>query len=161
RRRVHRKCDPVSGSGSQRAAGEALRSGIPSRLRSRPPSLSLSIPSDARSGCDLASLHPGIVRRSSGSEERNVNPEIFREYDIPGLVDRDLTVEVVEQLGLGLGTMVKRGGGRSVVVGRDCRESSTRFREALCRGITSTGLHVLDVGIVPTPLTYFAANTLP
>jgi len=90
-----------------------------------------------------------------------MNPEIFREYDIRGLVDRDLTVEVVEQLGLGLGTMVKREGGRSVVVGRDCRESSTRFREALRRSITSTGLNVVDVGIVPTPLTYFAANTLP
>ncbi len=90
-----------------------------------------------------------------------MNPGIFREYDIRGLVDRDLTVDGVDELGRGLGTTVKRRGGRSVVVGRDCRESSTRFREALCRGITSTGLNVLDVGIVPTPLTYFAANTLP
>ena len=47
------------------------------------------------------------------------------------------------------------------MVGRDCRESSTRFRDALCKGLTSTGLNVLDIGVVPTPLTYFAANTLP
>ncbi|QRK09730.1 phosphomannomutase/phosphoglucomutase [Archangium violaceum] len=90
-----------------------------------------------------------------------MNAHIFREYDIRGLVDKDLTVEVVELLGKGLGTMVRRKGGRSIVVGRDCRESSTRFRDALCRGLTSTGLNVLDVGVVPTPLTYFAANTLP
>jgi phosphomannomutase / phosphoglucomutase len=90
-----------------------------------------------------------------------VNPHIFREYDIRGLVDRDLTDEVVELLGKGLGTVIRRKGGTRVVVGRDCRESSTRFRESLCRGLTSTGIHVWDVGVVPTPLTYFAANTLP
>jgi len=90
-----------------------------------------------------------------------MNPQIFREYDIRGLVDKDLTEEVVEKLGRGLGTVVRRGGGSWVVVGRDCRESSTRFREALCGGITSTGLNVIDIGIVPTPATYFAANTLP
>ncbi|HYO68223.1 MAG TPA: phosphomannomutase/phosphoglucomutase [Archangium sp.] len=90
-----------------------------------------------------------------------MNAHIFREYDIRGLVDKDLTVEVVELLGKGLGTVVRRKGGRTLVVGRDCRESSTRFRDALCRGLTSTGLNVLDVGVVPTPLTYFAANTLP
>ena len=50
-----------------------------------------------------------------------MNPQIFREYDIRGLVDQDLTMEVVEKLGRGLGTLVKRQGGRSVVVGRDCR----------------------------------------
>jgi len=90
-----------------------------------------------------------------------MNPQIFREYDIRGLVDKDLTEEVVEKLGRGLGTVVRRDGGSWIVVGRDCRESSTRFREALCSGITSTGLNVIDIGIVPTPATYFAANTLP
>ena len=90
-----------------------------------------------------------------------MNAHIFREYDIRGLVDKDLTVEVVELLGKGLGTTVKRAGGRTLVVGRDCRESSLRFRDALCAGINSTGLDVTDIGVVPTPLTYFAANTLP
>ncbi len=90
-----------------------------------------------------------------------MNSHIFREYDIRGLVDKDLTMEVVELLGRGLGTVIQRQGGRSVVVGRDVRESSTRFRDALSKGITSTGLNVVDVGTVPTPLTYFAANTLP
>jgi phosphomannomutase/phosphoglucomutase len=90
-----------------------------------------------------------------------MNAHIFREYDIRGLVGTDLTEEVVELLGLGLGTVVRRKGGQSVTVGRDCRESSTRFRDSLCAGLTSTGLDVFDVGVVPTPLTYFAANTLP
>jgi phosphomannomutase / phosphoglucomutase len=90
-----------------------------------------------------------------------MNPHIFREYDIRGLVDKDLTIEVVEKLGRGLGTVVKRKGGTTLVVGRDCRESSTRFRDALLEGVTSTGLNAIDIGVVPTPLTYFAANTLP
>ncbi|NPD24485.1 phosphomannomutase/phosphoglucomutase [Corallococcus sp. AB004] len=90
-----------------------------------------------------------------------MNAHIFREYDIRGLVDKDLTIEVVELLGLGLGTMIRRKGGTSIAVGRDCRESSTRFRDALAKGLTATGLDVYDVGVVPTPLTYFAANTLP
>lgn len=90
-----------------------------------------------------------------------MNAHIFREYDIRGLVDKDLTIEVVELLGLGLGTMIRRKGGTSIAVGRDCRESSTRFRDALAKGLTTTGLDVYDVGVVPTPLTYFAANTLP
>jgi len=90
-----------------------------------------------------------------------MNPQIFREYDIRGLVDQDLTDEVVEKLGLGLGTTLRRRGLRRLVLGRDCRESSTRFRDVLSRGLCATGCDVLDIGVVPTPLTYFAANTLP
>ncbi len=90
-----------------------------------------------------------------------MNTHIFREYDIRGLVDKDLTLEVVELLGKGLGTVIRRKGGTSIALGRDCRESSTRFREVMARGLTSTGLDVWDIGVVPTPLTYFAANTLP
>ncbi|MBS2029624.1 MAG: phosphomannomutase/phosphoglucomutase [Deltaproteobacteria bacterium] len=90
-----------------------------------------------------------------------MNPHIFREYDIRGLVDKDLTEEVANLLGLGLGTTVRRKGGKTVVLGRDCRESSDRFRDAMIPGLTSTGVNVIDIGVVPTPLTYFAANTLP
>jgi phosphomannomutase / phosphoglucomutase len=90
-----------------------------------------------------------------------VKAHIFREYDVRGLVGSDLTPDVVELLGKGLGTMVARDLGKTVVVGRDARESSPGFRDALIRGITSTGLDVIDVGVVPTPIVYFAANTLP
>ncbi|MHB1847370.1 MAG: phosphomannomutase/phosphoglucomutase [Deltaproteobacteria bacterium] len=93
-----------------------------------------------------------------------MNPHIFREYDIRGLVDKDLTVEAVTLLGRGLGTMVRRknpGKRPSVALGRDARESSVRFRDALTRGLNAAGVDVVDVGMVPTPLCYFAANTLP
>jgi phosphomannomutase / phosphoglucomutase len=90
-----------------------------------------------------------------------MNPQIFREYDIRGLVDKDLTADVAEKLGLGLGTMVRRAGGSSVVLGRDCRESSTRFRDSMAKGLTATGIDVYDLGVIPTPLSYFGANTLP
>ena len=102
-----------------------------------------------------------------------INPQIFREYDIRGLVDKDLTEEAVRLLGRGLGTTVRRalaakGGGpeqsksrrASVAVGRDARESSVRFRDELSRGLNESGCDVVDVGMVPTPLCYFAANTL-
>jgi phosphomannomutase / phosphoglucomutase len=90
-----------------------------------------------------------------------MNPQIFREYDIRGVVDIDLTDEVVEQLGRGLATMVKRAGGTTVVVGRDARLSGPRFRDAFVAGVVRTGIHVYDVGVVPTPVVYFAAQTLP
>lgn len=90
-----------------------------------------------------------------------MNPQIFREYDVRGLVDKDLTDSVVENLGRGLATMVKRAGGTTIVVGRDARLSGQRFRDAFIKGAISTGTHVIDVGIVPTPIVYFAANTLP
>ncbi len=90
-----------------------------------------------------------------------MNPQIFREYDVRGLVGSDLTDEVVANLGRGLATLVKRAGGDTVVVGRDARHSGPAFREAFVSGVISTGVHVIDVGVVPTPIVYFAANTLP
>jgi len=86
---------------------------------------------------------------------------IFREYDIRGLVDQDLTEEAVERVGGALGTMVRRAGGRSLAVGRDCRSSGERFARRMHAGLTATGCDVVDLGVVPTPLTYFAAATLP
>ncbi len=90
-----------------------------------------------------------------------LSPTIFREYDIRGLVDQDLTEEAVERVGQALGTRVRRAGGRTVVVGRDCRTSGERFARRMFAGLLSTGCDVLDLGVVPTPLTYFAAQTLP
>ena len=90
-----------------------------------------------------------------------MNTHIFREYDVRGLVDLDLTDVVVEDLGRGLATMVKRAHGSTIVVGRDARESGPRFQAAFIKGVLSTGLNVIEVGVVPTPVVYFAANTLP
>ncbi len=91
---------------------------------------------------------------------RDIPATIFREYDIRGIVDDDLTEDAVHLVGKGLGTMVRGAGGSSVVVGRDCRLSGERFARQVTRGLNEVGVDAVDLGIVPTPLTYFAANTL-
>jgi phosphomannomutase/phosphoglucomutase len=84
---------------------------------------------------------------------------IFREYDIRGVVDRDLTEEAVFLVGKALGTRIREAGGRRAGVGRDARLSGPRFAGRMIEALRSTGVDVLDLGVVPTPLTYFAAHT--
>ncbi len=86
----------------------------------------------------------------------NVNPYIFREYDIRGIVDKDLTDEVVNHLGKAYGTYVRRHGFENVVIGYDGRQSSPHLKEVLIEGILSTGCHVTELGICPTPVLYFS-----
>jgi phosphomannomutase / phosphoglucomutase len=88
-----------------------------------------------------------------------VNEHIFREYDIRGVVDRDLTDETVYDLARGIGTFFLEHGATRASLGRDARESSPRFRDLLIRGLTETGCDVLDVGMVPTPALYFTLFT--
>ena len=85
-----------------------------------------------------------------------MNPRIFREYDVRGLVDIDLTDEVVYSLGRGFATYISRLGKRNVVVARDGRLSSPRFRDSLVAGMVAGGLDVVDVGVCPTPVFYFS-----
>ena len=84
-----------------------------------------------------------------------MNRLIFREYDIRGVADRDLTDEVVENIGRAYGTFLVRRGKKRVAIGRDCRLSSDRLHAALSAGMLSTGLQLVDMGIGPTPLLYF------
>jgi phosphomannomutase/phosphoglucomutase len=86
----------------------------------------------------------------------DINPKIFREYDIRGIVGQDLDEAVVETLGRAIGTYFTGRGKRDVSLGRDCRLSSPAFAAALVRGLLSTGCDVTDLGIVPTPLLYFS-----
>ncbi len=88
-----------------------------------------------------------------------MNEHIFREYDIRGVVDRDLTDEVVYDLARAIGTFFLAHGAKRASLGRDARESSPRFRDLLIRGLTETGCDVLDVGMVPTPALYFTLFT--
>jgi len=85
-----------------------------------------------------------------------INPQIYREYDIRGVVDKDLTPEIVQQLGKGFGTHMVRLGKKSLVVGRDGRLSSKAFSEALIEGLVSTGCDVVNIGVCPTPAYYFS-----
>jgi phosphomannomutase/phosphoglucomutase len=86
----------------------------------------------------------------------HVNPQIFREYDIRGVVDRDLTLAIVRRLGQGFGTSMIQRDKLNLVVGRDGRLSSKPFVEALIEGLLSTGCHVTDIGLCPTPAYYFS-----
>lgn len=85
-----------------------------------------------------------------------INPQIYREYDIRGVVDKDLTPEIVRRLGQGFGTQMARMDRKSLVVGRDGRLSSEPFSEALINGFISTGCNVVNVGVCPTPVYYFS-----
>ena len=85
-----------------------------------------------------------------------INPQIFREYDIRGVVNKDLTPDIVRKIGQGFGTLMTRSGRRDLVVGRDGRLSSKDFAEALIEGLISTGCNVVDIGLCPTPVYYFS-----
>jgi phosphomannomutase/phosphoglucomutase len=85
-----------------------------------------------------------------------MNPRVFREYDIRGNADRDLDDGFVKDLGKAIGTHLRRAGAQKITLGRDCRVHSPRLHKALRGGILSTGVHVLDLGVVATPLLYFS-----
>ena len=85
-----------------------------------------------------------------------MNPRVFREYDIRGVADRDLDDAFVLDLGHAIGTHLSRAGAKRITLGRDCRVSSPRIHAALSRGLCDTGLHILDVGMVATPLLYYS-----
>jgi phosphomannomutase/phosphoglucomutase len=91
-----------------------------------------------------------------------VPAHVFREYDIRGLADRDLTSEVARGIGRGFATMLGGGAGAKlrIAVGRDCRLSSDRLFAALVEGLTTAGANVVDVGVGPTPLLYAAVHAL-
>lgn len=85
---------------------------------------------------------------------------IFREYDIRGIVDRDLTDELVFDIGRAIGSEAHSRGLSRMVVGRDGRLSGPRFLDALSKGLVSTGCTVIDVERVPTPTLYYAVFQL-
>src|SRR5437773_707455 len=85
-----------------------------------------------------------------------LKPTIFREYDIRGIADEELLDAGVTELGKAIGTYLQRNNGRNINLGRDCRLSSTRLRNALIQGLTATGCQVTDLGVVPTPLLYYS-----
>lgn len=90
-----------------------------------------------------------------------MNPNIFREYDIRGVADQDLTEPTVELIGRAYGTLLRKSGKSSASVGRDCRKSSDRFADRFIQGLLSSGCDVLDIGVCPTPVLYFSIENLP
>jgi phosphomannomutase/phosphoglucomutase len=90
----------------------------------------------------------------------NLPAEIFKAYDIRGIVGAQLTVPVTEAIGQGLGTLAAEAGGRAIAVGRDGRLSGPELSSALARGIVRAGIDVIDIGQVTTPMSYFASRHL-
>ncbi len=89
-----------------------------------------------------------------------INPQIFREYDIRGVVGEDLNEGIIERIGKAYGSYMRRMGKKRVSLGRDCRLSSPAFAGAISDGITSTGINVIDIGMVTTPMVYFSLFNL-
>lgn len=87
-----------------------------------------------------------------------VDPSIFKTYDIRGVVDQTLTEDAVRAVGRVLGSMARGRSVKKFCVGRDGRLTGERLQSALVSDIASTGMHVLDVGAVPTPVLYFATK---
>ena len=86
--------------------------------------------------------------------------EIFKAYDIRGIVGKTLTAAIVRRIGHGLGSLAAERGQRAVAVGRDGRLSGPELASALMEGIRLAGIDTIDVGRVPTPVVYFAAHHL-
>jgi len=82
---------------------------------------------------------------------------IFREYDIRGIADEELLDPGIIQLGRAIGTYLQQKNGKNINLGRDCRLSSTRLRNALTQGLVASGCEVTDIGVASTPLLYYSA----
>lgn len=91
---------------------------------------------------------------------KNINPQIYRGYDIRAIYGVDLDESVAYTVGLGFGSHIQNKGYTKCVVGHDNRESGISLTEALIQGITETGVDVVFIGLVTTPMYYFAQKEL-
>ena len=89
-----------------------------------------------------------------------IAPEIFKAYDIRGIVDKSLTEAAAEAIGRALGTLAAKKGVSRFVVGRDGRLSGPKLARAVTRGLNAAGMDVTDIGVVATPMVYFATHHL-
>jgi phosphomannomutase/phosphoglucomutase len=97
---------------------------------------------------------------SASAADPSLPPEIFKAYDIRGIVNKTLTAENVERIGQALGSEAQALNQKRFVVGRDGRLSGPELSAALCRGLAKSGCDVVDIGMVPTPVVYFAVQHL-
>jgi phosphomannomutase/phosphoglucomutase len=89
-----------------------------------------------------------------------MNPEIYREYDIRGVIGEDIAEEEFITMGKGFGTYFRGLGKRRILLARDCRLTSPGISEEVTEGLMSAGCDVLDGGICPTPTLYFGVRHL-
>ncbi len=127
------------------------------------PTLGESLRRDAEAAALAAAANPAdeegaaIARRPAGI---TVVPDIFRAYDIRGVVGKELNPGVAELIGQAIGSVMQAQGLRDVVVGRDGRLSGPELSAGLIEGLRRAGCQVIDIGVAPTPVVYFAAYHL-
>jgi len=92
--------------------------------------------------------------------EANLDPSIFRAYDIRGVVGKTLDASIARLIGQSIGSLMADSGLREIVVGRDGRHSGQELSEALIEGLRMAGRDVIDIGVAPTPVVYFGAHHL-
>lgn len=109
----------------------------------------------------LAEDDAALVTHVDAADIPAVDPGIFRAYDIRGVVGQSLSAEVARAIGQAIGSLMHEKGLGKIVVGRDGRLSGPELAGALVEGLRSTGADVLDIGLAPTPLVYFAAAQDP
>ena len=89
-----------------------------------------------------------------------INPNVFREYDVRGVVDKDFNEEFVFNLGRVIGTYATRHKIKNMTIGRDCRLSSDAYHNFLIKGLNSSGIDTIDIGLCATPMLYFSIRHL-
>ncbi|QQS39912.1 MAG: phosphomannomutase/phosphoglucomutase [Acidobacteriota bacterium] len=89
----------------------------------------------------------------------SLNPHIFREYDIRGIVGQDLTARSVAELATAIGTFFRKNGAQKIAIGYDARESSPEFESVLSDGLRASGIDVISIGRVSTPVLYHTVHT--
>ncbi|MEC4719278.1 phosphomannomutase/phosphoglucomutase, partial [Noviherbaspirillum sp. CPCC 100848] len=89
-----------------------------------------------------------------------LSQSIFKAYDIRGIVGKTLDADVARQIGQAFGTAAAGKGEQTVVIGRDGRLSGPELSAALAEGLQSAGVNVIDLGVVATPMVYFATHAL-
>ena len=88
------------------------------------------------------------------------NPNVFREYDVRGVVDKDLNEEFVLKLGRVIGTYAAKNRIKNMTIGRDCRLSSDAYHNFLIKGLNASGINTIDIGLCATPMLYFSIRHL-
>jgi phosphomannomutase/phosphoglucomutase len=109
------------------------------------------------------SIDPATLRSPQATTTKTMSSHVFREYDIRGVADRDLTNDLARRIGRGLAKLLAPAGSDGpprIAVGRDCRLSSPRLFEALTQGLVEGGARVIDIGVGPTPKLYFSVYHL-
>ena len=99
-----------------------------------------------------------VQEQIEARKPHNFDPLILREYDIRGIVGQNVTDEDAWAIGASFGTLVRRSGGNTVVVGFDGRHSSPALSAAVVKGLRTVGVNVTRLPLGPTPMTYFTAK---